>query len=125
MRCRQTGRIKTGDQSPADIAMRQHRVKYGVEALLRLDMEVDGGECLRADVTCRLVKRDDTAGTNGSCGSPQHRHGITLMVQDVATDRSIELGAFGKCLVRRDQELDPSMSGCERSVPCHLHGAGL
>ena len=121
----QTSRFKTVDQSPTNIAMRQHHAENRAEALLRLYIKINSRECVRADVTCWLVERDDTAVTDRSCCSPNGRDGITLVVQDVAADRGIEFGAFGKSLVRRDHEFNLSISGCARSRLRYVDHAGF
>src|SRR5262245_63089837 len=111
MRRWQPGVFKTGDQPSADIAMRQHHIEYGVQALLQFDVEVDGRKCVRADMTCRLVERDDPSMTYGPRHAPYHGHGVRLVVQNVAADCSVECQAFGKGLVRGDHEFNLSMPG--------------
>src|SRR6478672_4059273 len=94
--------------------MRQHRIENGAQALLQFDIEVDGRKYVRADVTCRLVKRDNPSTTHRPCGAPYRRHGVRLMMQNIPADRGVECRALGKSLVRGDHELNLSISGRER-----------
>src|SRR4026209_115996 len=91
-----TGLFKIGDQSSADVAMRQHRIENRAQAMLQFDIEVDGRKYVRADVTCWFVKRDYPSTTYRPGGSPYRRHRVTLVMQNIAADRGVECRALGK-----------------------------
>jgi hypothetical protein len=80
---------------------------------------------MAADVTCGLVKRDDASMTYRRSRSPYHGDGISLMVQDITADRSIECGTIWKCVVTSDHEFNLPMSSRERPGLCHFDRAGL
>ena len=83
--------------------------------MFRRCIEIDGRECVPADIACRFVERDDTAMTDRPRRSPDRGDGIRLVVQNVASDRSIEHGALRKCFVRGDHEFNLLMSGRKSS----------
>ena len=94
--------------------MRQHYIECRVQALLELNVKVDGRKYVCVDVACRFVERNNSSTTYRPCGAPYRRHGVKLVMQDIATDRGVECRALGKCLIRGDHEINLSISGCER-----------
>ena len=121
----QTSFFETGDQPSTNIAMRQHGTKYGGQGSFQFYIEVDGRQCVAADMTCGLVERDDTTMTY-RCRCPSyHRNGIRLVMQNVTTDRSIERGSVGKFLIRGNDELNLLASGRKRPSPPYFDGNGF
>src|SRR4051812_8996337 len=111
----QTGLFKTGDKSSADIAMRKQYIEDETQALLQFEIKVDCRKYVRADMACRLVKRDDPSMTYRSRCSHYRGYGVKLVVENVAADRSVEWRTLGESLVRSYDELNLSKSGSQRS----------
>jgi hypothetical protein len=109
--------FKAGDQPSTDIAMRQHRVKNGAEAVLQLYVEVDARQRTPGNMACRPMECDNAALAYSPCCSSYRGDGIGLMMQDIAPDRSIERRMHRESVIRRDDKFNPSKSGreCSRS----------
>src|SRR6476646_4818881 len=64
-------------------------------------------------MACRLVECDDPAVAHRPCCSLYCGDGIGLVMQNIASDDSVECRALGKGVIRRDNKFNPSKPGRE------------